>query len=597
MPVRPALTGAVLAALLFFPAAPAWAADPTAVDDAAVALAGATVIDVLANDSDADADPLQITAVSVPAHGTATAVATVDGPRVTYELDPAYAGTSDSFTYTIDDGQGGTDTATVSLTIQHCPALGAAVDDGGLLTGERWLACSAVDAHAIGATTTTLLPVTDGSQALLTTGDVNLAAPPNDSAAAGRANGTALRGAYDVSVLRLDLAVPPAADCLGFDLVFASEEYPFFVAEINDGFVAELDTSDWSVAGDAITAPHNFAFDTAGKIVSVKSAFFDPGRVVETNGTEYNGSTPRLEVRTPVTSGAHTLFLSIFDASDDILDSAAFIDNLRSFDAPEGTCQAGANQAPIAPDAATTTDEDTAVPVTLDGADADGDVLTYSVSAAPSHGTLTGTGTARTYTPDPNFHGTDQLTYVVNDGRGGTDTGTVTITVDPVNDAPVAQVGSATTDVGAPKSISLVAADPDGDALTYAVLSGPTHGTLSGSGASLTYTPDAGYEGPDSFTFKANDGLLDSNTATVSITVEDVNYAPVASNGSVLTDEDTGKDLTLEAADADGDPLTYTIVSGPEHGVLTGSGASLTYTPIPHYHGPDSFTCEVDDGA
>ncbi len=586
---------ACLAGLCLLPGS-ALAAAPLAQDDAVTALAGETIVDVLANDSDPDLDPLSITGVSTPAHGTAQVVTTEAGPRVKYVVDPAYGGSADSFTYTVDDGQGGTAIASVSITVNHCPTLGAAIDDGGLLTGERWLACSAADAHADDGATTSLLPVTDGSQALLTTGEAALAAPPDDSAAAGRSNGTALRGAFDVSILRLDLAVPAGADCLGFDLVFASEEYPFFVAEINDGFVAELDTSDWSVSGDVITAPDNFAFDGTGRIVSVKSAFFDPGRVVEANGTEYNGSTPRLEVRTPVTPGPHSLYLSVFDASDDILDSAAFVDNLRSFDAPAGTCQAGANEAPAATDQGVTTNEDTPLAVSLGGVDPDGDPLTHAITTAPAHGTLTGTGASRTYTPDANFDGSDSFSYVVNDGRGGSGTATVTITVDPVNDAPVAADGSASADMGAATRIPLTASDVDDDTLTYAVVAGPAHGTLSGTGSIRAYTPDPGYEGPDSFTFSANDGTAGSNVATISITVEDVNAPPVASSSTVLTDEGTSKDIALSATDADGDPLAYSVVSGPNHGTLTGTGASRTYTPDPGYHGPDSFTWEADDG-
>ena len=76
----------------------------------------------------------------------------------------------------------------------------------------------------------------------------------------------------------------------------------------------------------------------------------------------------------------------------------------------------------------------------------------------------------------------------------------------------------------------LPATDADGDPLTYSIVEQPAHGALSGSGASRTYTPAPNYNGPDSFTFEANDGTADSNTATVSLTVLPVNDAPVAVN-------------------------------------------------------------------
>src|SRR5204863_90363 len=98
-----------------------------------------------------------------------------------------------------------------------------------------------------------------------------------------------------------------------------------------------------------------------------------------------------------------------------------------------------------------------------------------------------------------------------------------------------------------------------GSPLTYSIGTSPAHGTLSGTAPNLTYTPNANYNGADSFTFKANDGSADSNVATVSITINAVNDAPVASDQSVSTDEDTTKAITLGATDVEGSPLTYAI--------------------------------------
>jgi hypothetical protein len=89
----------------------------------------------------------------------------------------------------------------------------------------------------------------------------------------------------------------------------------------------------------------------------------------------------------------------------------------------------------------------------------------------------------------------------------------------PSNRAPVAQNGTASTQRDTPVNIALVATDPDGDALTYRVVTPPAQGTLSGAGANRTYTPNAGYTGGDSFSFVANDGQVDSNVATISITI------------------------------------------------------------------------------
>ena len=164
------------------------------------------------------------------------------------------------------------------------------------------------------------------------------------------------------------------------------------------------------------------------------------------------------------------------------------------------------------------------------------------------------------------------------------------------NHAPVANPQSnVTTLEDTSTAITLTASDDVGDVLTYAVTT-PTNGTLSGTAPNLTYTPAANYNGSDSFTFKVNDGSLDSNEATVSINVTAVNDAPVANPQSgVTTAEDTPTAITLTASDVDGDALTY-IVTPPTHGALSGTAPNLTYTPGLNYNGSDSFAFTVNDG-
>src|SRR5207249_8644521 len=108
-----------------------------------------------------------------------------------------------------------------------------------------------------------------------------------------------------------------------------------------------------------------------------------------------------------------------------------------------------------------------------------------------------------------------------------------------VNQAPVATAQAATTLEDTAAAITLTATDGNGDALTYSVVTAPAHGTLSGPAPTLTYTPAANYAGPDSFTFKVNDGTVDSNVATVSLTITAVNDAPSfikGANQTVLED-------------------------------------------------------------
>jgi large repetitive protein len=166
-----------------------------------------------------------------------------------------------------------------------------------------------------------------------------------------------------------------------------------------------------------------------------------------------------------------------------------------------------------------------------------------------------------------------------------------------VNDAPSSASQEATTLEDTPKPLTLGGADVDGDALSYEIVSGPEHGSISGDVADRTYTPAANYHGPDSFTYRVSDGSAESEVATVTLTVEAVNDAPTATDQDVATPEDTAKALTLAVADADGDPLAFEIVSGPAHGDLSGTGSDRTYTPHPDYYGSDQFSYTVSDGS
>jgi len=268
---------------------------------------------------------------------------------------------------------------------------------------------------------------------------------------------------------------------------------------------------------------------------------------------------------------------------------------------------ASVNDAPTADDKPVTVDEDGSAPVTLTGSDADGDSLTFSVTGpGPEHGSFTG----GTYTPDANYNGPDSFTYIANDGTTDSAPATVTITVAPVNDAPVAALGARMTNEDTPLTLNLAALVSDvetSDAnLTYEIVNQPSHGTATGT----TYTPAHDYTGPDNLTYKVTDrgdpdncgtpgpsctAPLSSATRSVAITVNPVNDAPTADDKSVSTDEDTAAPITLSGSDVDGDPLTFD-VSQPDHGVVTGSGTARIYTPEANYNGPDSFTYTANDG-
>src|SRR5439155_1746673 len=165
--------------------------------------------------------------------------------------------------------------------------------------------------------------------------------------------------------------------------------------------------------------------------------------------------------------------------------------------------------------------------------DVDGDALSAVLVTGPSHGTLTlNSDGSFSYTPDTDYNGIDSFSYQANDGTTSGGIVTVTLTVNPQNDAPVALDDSFTTaedttlNVAAP-GVLANDTDVDGDSLSAVLMSQPTHGSLTlNSNGSFSYTPAANYNATDSFTYKANDGQADSGIATVSITVTPVNDRP-----------------------------------------------------------------------
>jgi hypothetical protein len=260
------------------------------------------------------------------------------------------------------------------------------------------------------------------------------------------------------------------------------------------------------------------------------------------------------------------------------------------------------NQAPVAVDDSATTNEDTAtdIDVLSNDTDADKDALSISGFTQPSHGTVSekADGTL-TYAPEKDFNGSDSFTYKANDGTADSNTATIKITVRAVNDDPVANPDAIDVAEDTPTVLDVLAndTDVDGDSLE---VSGVIISSLKGGwhlkGGQLTYTPPQNFTGTEELDYEVTDNHGGFDTASVKINVTPVNDAPTAKDGSYTTNEDTPANMALGATDAEGDALTYSIVGGPAHGKLTGSGDNRTYTPDPDYNGPDSFTFKASDG-
>ncbi len=254
------------------------------------------------------------------------------------------------------------------------------------------------------------------------------------------------------------------------------------------------------------------------------------------------------------------------------------------------------------------TAEETALNVPAPGvlsndSDPDGDPLTAMLVSGPANGSLTlNPDGSFSYTPNTDFNGDDTFTYAATNGTVTSNTATVTITVTPLNDPPLANDQMLLNDEDTPLLVTLTASDVDNLVLNYIIVDGPTNGSLDGTPPNVTYTPALDFSGSDSFTFKANDGLMDSNVATITVTVNPVNDAPVAGPVSYSTDEDQPLNVALPGlqayvSDVDNALLTIAAVDLPSNGTLNlNPNGTFTYTPNAEYHGSDSFTYQANDG-
>lgn len=198
------------------------------------------------------------------------------------------------------------------------------------------------------------------------------------------------------------------------------------------------------------------------------------------------------------------------------------------------------NTPPVAQSQTVNLQEDSSVQITLLGIDADSTgPLTYSIVTGPSIGTLgaptslsSSSGVVFTYTPNSNANGADSFTFQVNDGINSSNVATVSLNIAAVNDAPVANSQTVSTTSGTAVNITLSGTDVEGSTLTYAMVTTPTNGALSGTAPNLIYTPNASFTGADSFTFQVNDGGLNSPAATITIQVNPASSAATNSSSS-----------------------------------------------------------------
>ncbi|MEP1943224.1 MAG: cadherin-like domain-containing protein, partial [Sulfitobacter sp.] len=248
-------------------------------------------------------------------------------------------------------------------------------------------------------------------------------------------------------------------------------------------------------------------------------------------------------------------------------------------------------------------DEDETVTISVLDNDSDPDSDPLTVTAATSDdGTveINDDGTID-FTPNPDFNGEAVINYTITDGNGGEDTAEVIVTVNPVNDAPVAEDDAEETDEGTPVTVSVLDndSDPEGDPLTITEATSPNGTVEINDDGTITFTPDEGFFGEAIVNYTVSDGEL-TDPAEVTITVNEVpeNFAPVATDDTAETDEETPVTIDVLGNDTDpeDDPLTVTEATSPDGTVTINDDGTIEFTPNPDFTGEAVIEYTITDG-
>ena len=535
---------------------------PNAENDAASAVFNgpAVLINVLTNDtSDPDVtQTLTITSVTQSAHGGAVAIS---GSSVSYTPPTGFAG-SDTFTYTIQDTDGLTDTAIVTVTVAEAA--------NNSLSGFVY-----IDADRDG--------VRDSGEMGVPGAQVTLTGVDSVGNSISRTKLTNNAGGYSF----IDL---PAGT---YQIV---ERQPTVLADgLDSSTVPNATVSNDSITNIVVSGGQSFSENNFGEknILPQYSSIVWFFASSQSDDGMFRESIARAEQM-----GGHSSLAAAIRAG---LTDYSSIDNSAPL--------AAGDSYSVAENQVLTVDATSGV-LSNDG-DADGDSLTVQLVASTTNGSLTlNSDGSFTYTPTADFSGGDSFTYKASDGQLVSNTALVTLTVNHNNVDPEAKNDAYSVDedqvltVNAATGVLANDVDDDGDTLASSVVSAPTHGSLTlNADGSFTYTPNANYFGADSFVYTASDGAGGSDQATVALTVNPVNDPPTAAADTYNATEDTT--LAIDAAfgvlandaDIEADVLAAFLVNPPAHGTLTlNADGSFSYVPDANYNGTDSFSYRANDG-
>ncbi|WP_420629758.1 Ig-like domain-containing protein [Candidatus Leptofilum sp.] len=583
--------------------------DPTANDDTyatdedTVYTVSLPADGLLDNDTDPENDSLSVTASDATSSMGAAVSVNSDG---TFSYDPtgsatiqaldAGDNTADTFDYTISDGDTGTDTGTVTINLTGVNDAPVSTNDGaynatedvqlnvnraaGVLVND-----TDVDADDIG-NLTAVVNTTTSNGTLTLNADGSFTYMPN----------TNYNGSDSFTYFANDGTVNSGSATVTINIASQNDD----PNAIDDGYTVDENSSN-----NTLTVLSNDTNPDDGETLTITAV-----GATSNGGTAVNNSPTITYTPAPGYVGQETFTYTISDG------------NGRTDTATVTITVNDVNEAPIITEGTSTSvimDEDaspTAFSLTLNATDGDGDTITWSIQSQGTIGTASASGTGASkaigYTPNANMNGSDSFVVRVSDGRGGMDDITVNVTINEQNDDPDAVDDSpSVNEQSSDNSLYPLVNDsiyPDtGETLTITAV-GPTDngGTVVNNGTSLTYTPDVAFIGTETFTYTIGDGRGGTDTATISVNVDDVNFSPVITEGttiSVTMDEDgspTPFNLTLNATDPDADTITWSIQSGASNGTAsvsgTGTSKTVNYTPTTNYNGSDSFMVRITDG-
>ncbi|MEU8658905.1 Ig-like domain-containing protein [Actinoplanes philippinensis] len=526
---------------------------PVAADDTgSVAYSGTTTLDVLANDTDPNDDPLTIASVTTPGHGTAQ----IQNGKIDYTAPAGFSGTA-TFTYTIRDDSGQTATAEVTVEVANAAPVPAAETAS---TGHATPVVVDPAGHSTdpnGDTLTVTGTTTPAHGAVVLGDDGKLTYTPDTGFRGAETFGYTISDGRASADGTVTITVANAAPVARPDSLTVSSNAPTTL---------DVLANDTDANGDTLTVTVDVP-PTAGHV-------------------EVAGGT----VTYQAPNGFHGADSFGYTVSDGQGGSAHATVSVVAVDMPP---RAGADAM------GTGTNGTVTINVLGNDDDPNGDALTLTATTTPGHGTVESTPAGLvTYTPATGFCGTDVFTYTVADTAGNTASAAVVVTV--ANVAPNALPDRFSVRSGVATTLNVLANDTDantGQVLTVIRAQTPAHGTATIVDGTLVYKPDAGFAGSESFNYELTDELGAIDTAVVTVLVSGV---PVAAPDQAATP--SGKavdiDVTGNDTDPDGDRLTIAGITQPAHGrVAVNADRTVRYTPASGFHGIDTFTYTIEDTA